>query len=104
MPVVSAVRAGAACFGMGRTATYQSIHDGTFPVECIRAGGRWVVATSPLCELLGLSADEVAHILETDDAENGGLATDCDAATDAVGPGRPTPTRGTTTALAPLTR
>jgi hypothetical protein len=86
---------------MQRTAVYQAIAAGTFPVKCIRAGGRWVVATSPLCELLGLSTDELADILDTEDAENGGLAADCDAATDAVGPGRPTPTPETTNPLPP---
>jgi hypothetical protein len=84
MPVVSAVRAGAACFDMQRTAVYQAIAAGTFPVKCIRAEGRWVVATSSLRHVLDLTADELAEILDCGgdaddgDADDGGEPDDCD--------------------------
>lgn len=40
--------------GIGQSSTYASVKAGTFPVPVIKIGGRYVVPTAPLRELLGL--------------------------------------------------
>ncbi len=39
---------------LGESSTYAAVKNGTFPVPVIKIGGRYVVPTAPLRELLGL--------------------------------------------------
>ncbi len=45
-------------FDMGRTATYEAIRQGTFPVPVLRCGARYVVPVAPILHALGLDAVE----------------------------------------------
>lgn len=40
--------------GIGRTLSYEAARHGKFPVRVIKIGGRYVVPTKPLLDLLGL--------------------------------------------------
>jgi predicted DNA-binding transcriptional regulator AlpA len=40
--------------GCGRTAGYQALKNGTFPVPAWKVGARWYVPTAPLLKLLGI--------------------------------------------------
>jgi hypothetical protein len=40
--------------GMGRTAGYEAIRKGEFPVEAKKVGNRWFVPTAPLLKWLGI--------------------------------------------------
>lgn len=40
--------------GLGRSAAYEAVRTGGFPVPVIRAGGHYVVPVAPLLRLLGL--------------------------------------------------
>ena len=40
--------------GIGRTSSYAAVSKGEFPVPVIKIGGRYVVPTKPLLDLLGL--------------------------------------------------
>lgn len=52
----------AALLGIGRTSSYAAARDGNFPVPVIKIGGRYVVPTKPLLDLLGL--DELPEDFE----------------------------------------
>jgi hypothetical protein len=39
--------------GCGRTAGYQALQAGTFPVEAKKVGNRWFIPTAPLLKWLG---------------------------------------------------
>lgn len=39
--------------GISRTSAYAAVHNGTFPIRVVKIGGRYVVPTAELRELLG---------------------------------------------------
>ena len=45
------------CFDMGRTATYDAIRRGEFPVPVIKRGRHIIVPTVPLLRALGIEPD-----------------------------------------------
>lgn len=47
--------------GIGTSSAYAAVRTGKFPTKVIRIGGRYVIPTKPLLELLGLDS------LPTDD-------------------------------------
>jgi predicted DNA-binding transcriptional regulator AlpA len=55
LPVVLDLPAAARLLGIGRTAAYQSVRDGTWPTPIIRIGRSIRVPRQPLLALLGLS-------------------------------------------------
>jgi hypothetical protein len=71
LPVVVPIRLAGRLFGMERSATYDAVKAGTFPVPTIRAGGRWFVSTAELRQKLGLSAEELTDVLDLDGASDG---------------------------------
>lgn len=44
----------AALLGIGKSTAYAAVRKGSFPVRVIQIGGRYVVPTAPLLELLGI--------------------------------------------------
>lgn len=44
--------------GIGRSTAYTAARNGEFPTQIIKIGGRYIVPTKPLLDLLGL--DEVS--------------------------------------------
>jgi predicted DNA-binding transcriptional regulator AlpA len=44
--------------GCGRTAGYEALKNGTFPVQAKKIGARWYVPTAPLLRWLGQDEDE----------------------------------------------
>lgn len=59
LPVTPTVSVGEAgkLLGIGKSTAYAAVNNGTFPVPTIKIGGRIVVPTRPLLELLGLADD-----------------------------------------------
>ena len=55
MPVVVDLPTAARLLGIGRTAAYQSVREGTWPTPIIRVGRSIRVPRQPLLVLLGLS-------------------------------------------------
>ncbi|WP_276687261.1 helix-turn-helix transcriptional regulator [Corynebacterium casei] len=60
-PPTIGIRQAAELLGIGSSSAYAAARKGNFPTKVIHIGGRYVVPTKPLLELLGL--DE----LPTDD-------------------------------------
>ena len=54
-PTVAVWPAAGKALGMGRSACYAAIAQGTFPVAVLRCGGRYRVPTAELRRVLGLS-------------------------------------------------
>lgn len=52
-PTISA-GAAAHLLGLSRSSVYTAIRQGTFPTPTIQIGGRYVIPTKPLLDLLGL--------------------------------------------------
>jgi hypothetical protein len=55
-PYVSVEYAGA-CFGMGKTQSYDTMRAGKFPVEVLSRGRRHVVPTMALLRVLGIEPE-----------------------------------------------
>lgn len=53
-PATVSVSRAAELIGIGRSSAYQAARNGSFPTKIIQIGGRYVVPTAPLLELLGL--------------------------------------------------
>lgn len=45
--------------GIGKSAAYNAVKAGTFPVPVIKIGGRYVIPRQPLDELLGITTEAV---------------------------------------------
>lgn len=52
-PTVSLAEA-AEILGISRSTAYAAVHSNEFPVQVIKIGGRYVVPTRPLLDLLGI--------------------------------------------------
>ncbi|MGX1739149.1 helix-turn-helix transcriptional regulator [Corynebacterium flavescens] len=52
-PTITLAKA-ADLIGIGRSTAYQAVRSNEFPAPVIKIGGRYVVPTRPLLELLGL--------------------------------------------------
>ena len=52
-PTVSLTEA-AQLLGIGRSTAYAAAHNDEFPVQVIKVGGRYIVPTKPLLDLLGI--------------------------------------------------
>lgn len=59
-PATVSVSRAAELIGIGRSSAYQAARNGSFPTKIIQIGGRYVVPTKPLLELLGL--DELPEL------------------------------------------
>ena len=59
-PATVSVSRAAELIGIGRSSAYQAARNGSFPTKIIQIGGRYVVPTAPLLELLGL--DELPEL------------------------------------------
>lgn len=44
----------ASILGIGRSTAYAAARNGTFPTKVIQIGGRYIVPTKPLLDLLGI--------------------------------------------------
>lgn len=53
-PATVSVRQAATLLGISFSSAYAAIKAGNFPTNIIQIGGRYVVPTAPLLELLGL--------------------------------------------------
>lgn len=53
VPTVT-IRRAAELLGISASGAYAAARNGTFPTKVIQIGGRYVVPTAPLLELLGL--------------------------------------------------
>ncbi len=53
-PATVSVRQAATLLGISFSSAYAAIHAGNFPTKIVQIGGRYVVPTAPLLELLGL--------------------------------------------------
>lgn len=51
------IRAACDLLGISLSTGYAAARSGTFPVQVIKIGGRYVVPTRPLLELLGMTDD-----------------------------------------------
>lgn len=54
----TSVQVAADLLGIGYSTAYAAVRAGTFPVKVVKIGGRYVVPTRPLLELLGLANDD----------------------------------------------
>ena len=63
MPVVLDLPTAARLLGIGRTAAYQSVREGTWPTPIIRIGRSIRVPRQPLLALLGLSTEPAGPLL-----------------------------------------
>ena len=54
-PTVSLTEA-AQLLGIGRSTAYAAARNDEFPVQVIKVGGRYIVPTKPLLDLLGLDS------------------------------------------------
>ncbi|WP_293820357.1 helix-turn-helix domain-containing protein [uncultured Corynebacterium sp.] len=53
-PATTTLRAAADLLGISKSSAYAAARNGTFPTKVIQIGGRYVVPTNPLLELLEL--------------------------------------------------
>ncbi|HBC7265773.1 TPA: helix-turn-helix domain-containing protein [Corynebacterium striatum] len=53
-PATVSVRQAATLLGISFSSAYAAIRAGNFPTKIVQIGGRYVVPTAPLLELLGL--------------------------------------------------
>ena len=53
-PATVSVRQAATLLGISFSSAYAAIRTGNFPTKIVQIGGRYVVPTAPLLELLGL--------------------------------------------------
>lgn len=51
--------------GVSQRSAYRAVERGTFPVAMFKAGGQWACARWKLHELLGITAEEAAAMLDT---------------------------------------
>jgi predicted DNA-binding transcriptional regulator AlpA len=63
IPVVLDLPTAAKLLGIGRTAAYQSVREGTWPTPIIRIGRSIRVPRQPLLALLGLSTELASPLL-----------------------------------------
>jgi hypothetical protein len=61
LPVVVDVVTAGRVLGMGRTATYEAVRRGDFPVPVLQVGHRYRVVTANLRGLLGIADDRHPH-------------------------------------------
>lgn len=61
MTPTTTIRVACELLGISLSTGYAAARGGTFPVQVIKVGGRYVVPTRPLLELLGL-ADEPQEV------------------------------------------
>lgn len=54
IPATLSVGKAAELIGISRSSAYQAARNGNFPTKIIQIGGRYVVPTKPLLELLGV--------------------------------------------------
>lgn len=54
IPATVSIGKAAELIGISRSSAYQAARNGSFPTKIIQIGGRYVVPTVPLLELLGL--------------------------------------------------
>lgn len=54
LPVTVDLVTAGSVLGMGRSASYEAVHTGTFPVKVLKLGQRYRVVTADLLNLLGL--------------------------------------------------
>jgi predicted DNA-binding transcriptional regulator AlpA len=64
LPAVVDLVTAARLLGIGRTVAYQLVRQGTWPTPVLRLGHQIKVPSAPLLELLGLSPDVSAGLLE----------------------------------------
>lgn len=53
-PATTTLRAAADLLGISKSSAYAAARNGTFPTKVIQIGGRYVVPTKPLLDLLGI--------------------------------------------------
>lgn len=78
-PTLTVAEAGHA-FGLGRSASYEAIHRGDFPVPTIRVGRRLLVPTASLLRILGLFEEPAGadQAVQRESAPDGVTAVDPD--------------------------
>ena len=54
MPTTLNIEQAAKMLGISRSSAYKAAREGTLPVQAFKIGGRYVVPTKPLLDLLGL--------------------------------------------------
>lgn len=50
--------------GISRSSGYYAAQKGTFPCPVLTVGGRYIVPARPLCDLLGMTMDELHDALD----------------------------------------
>lgn len=62
MTPTTTIRVACDLLGISLSTGYAAARAGTFPVQVIKVGGRYVVPTRPLLELLGMTDDEPSKV------------------------------------------
>lgn len=55
-PPTITIPVAAELLGISASSAYAAVRDGKFPVKVIQIGGRYVIPTKPLLELIGLDS------------------------------------------------